>query len=205
MQYWTRTNLPLSTGSPASNTSEYNLLQGLITAAENQFYKNTDGYVVNSSGWQLPLDYWSMSQYHNPWGVFPIEMLVSGNFCGVMGHPPMFYLALQPITAVTEIQYLDTTNTWQTLEGWTADTYNTPARINLPTSLPTLSGTQLPRVLINFTAGNAQGNCPPDIQFAIKVWANSLYENRTMTKHETSMWEDTCDSYRTNIVGNWNQ
>lgn len=202
LQYWARTNLPLQTNN--ENNQEYALLQSLIAAAEDQFQNDTGGCVINSSTWQMQLDNWNYKDLRATDGWLGYEGLYQGQYETSVTHPPVLYISSTPVTEITTVQYLDPTNTWTDLTGWTEDINNTPARVIMPFNFPTTSNSQMPRVQVTFTAGWSQNTAPSLIQTAIMLWANSLYSQRELTKTELGHWERIVGRYRIGVTGNWN-
>lgn len=108
-----------------------------------------------------------------------------------------------PLTSVDLVEYLDQDGEWQTLSGWTADLYTSPPRLNLPSSLPALHPTQLPRVRITFSGGEE----PKAIaKQAVKLLAAHWYARRESSTDQrlTDLpmgWESACVRLRTFWMG----
>ncbi len=198
VQLWIRSNI----------VSEVGLLQRLIDGAVDQFFNDTQGYVLCSSSWQLNLDNWNYHWNRTGDGFVPYEMLlVEPEF--VLGHPPQVFIPIAPVTSITSVQYLDTNGNWDELTGWTADTSTTPCRIILPTNLPMLYAFSLPRIQIQFVAGNAEHNVPALASQAVLGLVAHWYTNRESTGDELDSlphgWDSICGRFRTGINVSWNR
>ena len=181
--------LPVSTADlkahlRLNDSSEDTLLSDWITAAASLF-ASTTGYSLTTTTLRLALDRW-------PRG-------------GVV------YLPRHPVASVTSTQYLDPAGSWQTLAGTTTDLGSVPSRVVLPTGLPALHATAVPRVRVQFVAGHSTaGAVPRLICVAIKELAAHWYASREAYGQarlsETPLgWRSICDQYRTGIVGPWNE
>lgn len=152
-------------------TDDDALISALITAARQQAEAITQRQLINAT-WKLALDAFpGPSLMGVPYGV-PLSL---------PGHAIL--LNKSPITAVTQIQYLDMQGTSQTLSPsqYAVDLTSEPARVTpvfgqiWPPTLP-----QIGAVNITFTAGyGADGTTVPE---GIKRWMliriGSMYEHR---------------------------
>lgn len=174
----------LKTWLRLNDTSEDTLLPVLVSAAADKWLNDTNGHVLCSATYRLRLDCW-------PTG-------------GAV------YIPRAPVSAVTLVEYLDPSGTWQTLTGWTTDAGSIPARVVLPTSLPSLHPTQRPAVRVTFTAGYASGAVPGAAAVAIRLLASHWYENRESYQEEDlkelpSGWFALTKQYDTGINTDWNR
>lgn len=180
--------LPVSTADMKAHlrlndATEDALLSDWIEAASHMFQAHT-GYVLTETVFKLYLDSW-------PEG-------------GVI------FIPRRPMKVITSTEYLDEAGTWQTLAGTTNDAKSTPARIVLPSTLPTLHATQVPKVRVSFTAGHATASVvPKPALVAVKLLVSHWYGQREaygeVTLNEVPMgWKAVCDQHKTGIVGAWN-
>lgn len=180
--------LPVSTADMKvhlrlNDTSEDSLLSDWIEAAALTFTHAT-GYVLTETAFKLYLDAW-------PDG-------------GIV------FIPRRPMKTITGVEYLDEAGNWQTLNGTTNDSKSVPARIVLPSSLPTLHATQVPKVRVSFTAGfTAASSIPKSALVAVKLLVSHWYAQRE-AYGEVSLTEvpmgfrAVCEQFKTGIVGGWN-
>ena len=93
-------------------------------------------------------------------------------------------LPLPPLTGVTSVQYYDTTNTLQTLNGFQPSTKLVPGLIARPVDLLDWPATKdrIDAVRIAFTAGGAE---PEQIRSAVRLLLNLSYNDVEPAKAET--------------------
>jgi hypothetical protein len=154
-----------------NDTTEDTLLAGLVSAAESLWTNDTAGHVLCSATFKLYLDHWPLQNY--PYGY--------GHVTGFGPTTPIISIPRTPVTAISLVEYLDPTATWQILDSstYSVDVNSTPARVMLPTSLPTLHPTEAPRVRVTFTAGYADAShVPADAVLGVKLLASHWYLNR---------------------------
>ena len=203
------------------NTADLNLLTGLIQAAEDQFTNDTLGYVLNTSTWQLNLDRWPQNWWTAPntQGYIPESYAYPWIWQALSGVAPTIYITHAPVTSIVSVQYLDPASTynnliWDTLTGWTADLTNKPTRIILPTSLPSLHATIVPKIQVQFIAGHAVNLAPARAQLAVKLAAAHWYNNTMGDKGAYSTdslksvplaWDAIVGGFSIGVSGNWNR
>jgi hypothetical protein len=219
---------PVSTDDLAAwlrlNSADAGMLGGLIAAATDQWYNDTQGNVLCSSTWQLNLDHWPNNSAHapTPQAYIPESYAFPWVWQQLEGIAPTVFITLAPVTAITQVQYLDASSTfdnlvWNTLTGWTADTSNPdgPARIILPITLPNLHATIAPKIKVTFTAGYANANAVAALAAqAIKQLAAHYYNNASGDKGAYTTddlkalpmgWESITSRFRVGCSGNWNR
>jgi hypothetical protein len=155
-----------------NDTSESALIASLIDAATDKWTNDTSGHVLCSQTLRLYLD------------KFPGQSNCSSSYDPSIVYSTLYPAATiriprGPVSSVTTVEYLDTTATWQTLTGWTADTTSTPARIILPSSLPQLHASQVPAVRVTFVVGYANAaSIPATALVGIRLAASHWYDQR---------------------------
>lgn len=179
-----------------NDNSESSLISTFINAATDQFTNDTNGHVLAQQTLMLKLDHWNYITYG--YG-YPANYTYEYSYAYQLQLPAQtIKIPAAPVTAISLVEYLDPTATWQTLTGWTADTASTPARVILPLTLPQLHPTQLPAVRVTFTAGYANAAAvPPLAQVGVQLLASHWFENRTAytdTELKTlpSGWQSMC-------------
>jgi len=192
-----------------NDTSESTLLTLMIAAATETFTNDTNGHVLCSQTLMLELDNWNFKTYG--YG-YPPNYTYEYSYAYQLQMPALtIKIPAAPVTAISLVEYLDPTGTWQTLTGWTADTRSTPARIILPLTLPQLHPTQLPAVRVTFTAGYANAAAVP-ARAVVGVWllASHYFENRVAyiageLKAIPKGWESLCAQFSLGPNGGFNR
>jgi hypothetical protein len=193
-----------------NDTSEDGLLSALVDAASDLWTVHT-GQVLGNPTLRLNLDHWPTRYlgYNDQPTPFPWPWSVTPN---TMYPTAAIYLPRKPVTAVTSVEYLDTGGTWQTLDSatWTADTASQPARVILPTSLPSLHLTQRPTVRVTFTAGYADAaHLPNTAVLAVKMLAAHWWGNREAYSEQNLSdlpmgWLALTKRHSLEMSGDWN-
>jgi len=171
------------------NTSaEDTLLADWVLVAAEEFARET-GYSLTNTALRLSLDSW------------PCESVL--------------YIPRHPVTAVTSVQYLDTSGTWQTVDGstYTTDLSSLPARILFKTNFvrASLHETAKPCVRVNFSAGHSSTSDIPRMALqAVKLRAAEYYRDRENTselntKPISAGFQRICDHYKTGILCDFNE
>jgi hypothetical protein len=202
---WARTN----------DTADDTLIPALVTAASDKWTADTSGHVLCSATYRLRLDGWPsryLDQYGDP-APFPYPVYQYNPDTQL---PSLtINIPRAPVTAISLVEYLDTSGSWQTLDGYSTDLVSVPARVVLPSNLPTLHPTQRPSVRVTFTAGYADANSiPAGAVVGVKLLANHWYNSGTgfggaytadEVKELPQGWFALTKQYDTGISGNWNR
>lgn len=162
-----------------NDDAESGMVAAWVAAAASLFEAFT-GYVLLDSEHRLSLDGWP---------------------------GPVVYIARRPVTQIDTVEYLDPEGEWQELAGCTADLDAAPARVVLPTDLPSLAERSGPRVRVTFRAGNeVPAYIPPLILAAVKLMAAHFWSAReayseTELKAVPAGWKAVCDLHRVSVLG----
>ncbi len=196
-----------------SDTTQDTLLTQLLDAASDKWTAET-GHVLCSTDFALRLDAFPSVYYDRDDQPSPFANLWYWNPNSAAPSLTIF-LPRHPVTAVSSVQYLDTDGAWQTLSGCTYDTVSTPARVILPSNLPTLHPTQKPTVKVNFTAGYASAGTIPSVALVgIKLLAAHWYNNGTGEggayttddyKELPQGWSALSSRFDMRLIGDWNR
>lgn len=191
-----------------SFTDDDDLISSLISAAR-QDAEDYLGHSLVAQQWLLALD--SFPRYNAIYGApSRSDYDALGNFTarGIPTDPQTIRLPRPPLSSVNLVQYVDLTNTLQTLDPslYQVDTISEPGRLlpaygsDWPATAPVANAVQ-----ITFTGGT--GSIPPNTALAIKLRAANYYANREEFAAGTvppndSVFERMLGSQgRTNIFG----
>ena len=158
--------------------TEDQLLQTYIITARTLFEEWTQRQLVTAT-YTLYLDSWSNWHHWQNYGGYTYPM-VAPPFNQLNWERPIL-LPKSPLQAVNTVKYYDQNDVLQTLSSghYMVDGTREPARL-LITNYPALAGdTQIPRVVINYTAGYQA--VPSPIVHGIMLLAGSFYRDREAT------------------------
>jgi hypothetical protein len=186
-----------------NDTSQNTNVTRLISEAEEQFTNDTHGHVLCSSTWKLYLDHWPHQHYTHELPISDPEYWFAYYYSLLPLGAVAINIRRTPVTAISLVEYLDRDGTWQTLEGWTADTTGVPARVTLPVVLPYLNINLKPTVRITFTAGYVDAShIPAGAISAVMGFVNYKFAHRG--DDDTGIpinWLQSIAKYDTGLAG----
>jgi hypothetical protein len=179
-----------------NTTDEDAIIPGFVTQARKSFEAYTNRAALNQKIRQY-VPHWGSHHAHAHWA----ERL-PGQFLPWYSGP--LFLMAAPITSIDSVNYYDTSDTPQTVTGYTADLAAVPTPVYLQSgAYPAVNPYRAYPVWVDFWAGAASASVlDPAIRNTVLAGAKWLFDHRGEQSLPDGFWS-MVDQYKVGLVGQW--